>query len=131
MRFDLLVTKHEGDFQSDFEKHQRLYLPMYFYQDHRNPQRAGQPDLSLTGEGKSIWIELKVSRKPPVLRKRGAQDITMARLAERGLARYVILTRYGLYMDFPYDVQNDAWYQPDKLIPTYQDLFTAIRRLHI
>lgn len=129
MNFELLVTKHESEFQADFEKQARVYLPMYLYQDHRNPQRAGQPDLSLTGEKRSIWIELKVSRHPPIVRKRGVQDVTIARLAERGVARYVVLTRYGLYMDVPAAIHDDSWYQPAKLIPTYQDLFLAIRRL--
>lgn len=126
-----LVKKHETEFQSELVRLSKTVLPDFIVLQHRNPAEAGTPDLSMTGLGRTGWYELKCSRKPPTLRTRGVQDVTMARLSTRGLARYIILTASGLYIDTVDRVQDGSWYQPSRLFLDYTSLFLHIRRLHV
>lgn len=79
---------NEAELQSDFVKGARVKLPEFIVIPHRNPSEAGTPDLSITGLGRTSWWELKLAR--PVIRARGVQDIMLARLHTRGVARYLI-----------------------------------------
>lgn len=128
--FAELARKHESHFQSELVQRARMLAADFLILQHRNPAEAGTPDISLTGLGHTGWYELKVSRKPPVIRSRGVQDVTLARLAARGLARYIILTENGLFIDTVSRVQDGTWYEPSRLFVEYDQLFRHIRLLH-
>ena len=61
---------------------------------HQERGRHGVPDLSITGEGVTIWIEIKFAK--PVLNSKGIQDVTCAKLAHAGGNCY-----YLIFFDSP------------------------------
>jgi len=62
------------------------------YECFRHPasylSQAGIPDVSITGYGRTTWLEVKFAK--PSIRSRGIQDQTMLRLAGAGRAYYII-----------------------------------------
>lgn len=55
---------------------------------HTGAINAGIPDLSITWNGKTTWLEVKYLN--PKLSSRGIQELMLKRLAKQGSAYYVI-----------------------------------------
>lgn len=55
---------------------------------HEDRFTKGIPDLSVTGEGKTSWWEIKLLN--PRLISSSVQELTMIKLAEAGIAFYVL-----------------------------------------
>lgn len=55
---------------------------------HEDRITAGIPDISVTWNGRTTWLEIKYAN--PGLKSRGIQDLTLLRLAAAGVARYVV-----------------------------------------
>jgi hypothetical protein len=64
-------------------------LPPSFVCDrHEDRGFAGYPDITVTGNGLTSWIEAKLA--DPYVRHRGVQDVKMLRLGNAGIAFYLI-----------------------------------------
>jgi hypothetical protein len=55
---------------------------------HEDRINAGRPDISITGNNITLWLEVKLA--DPYIRQRGIQKLTMLRLGNAGFAYYVI-----------------------------------------
>ena len=55
---------------------------------HEDKFTHGIPDISITGYGRTLWLEVKYFN--PDLISKGIQELTMRRLAVAGMARYVV-----------------------------------------
>jgi hypothetical protein len=55
---------------------------------HEDKSTYGVPDMSVTGCGKTSWWEIKFAN--PDFNSRGIQDLTLRRLGNVGLARYIV-----------------------------------------
>ena len=55
---------------------------------HEDSLRAGIPDISITGNDRTVWWEVKHAN--PKIRDRGIQHYTCCRLAQAGRCFYVI-----------------------------------------
>lgn len=56
---------------------------------HEDKSTYGVPDTSVTGKGKTSWLEIKLAN--PDFKSHGQQELTMRRLANAGhYARYII-----------------------------------------
>jgi len=66
----------------------KLHMKGFVALRHEDVRTAGIPDLSLTGHGKTSWVEVK--HGTPDFDSQGIQELTMLRLAAAGYARYLI-----------------------------------------
>jgi len=69
----------------------RQTLPGHVLLRHEDKMTAGIPDISVTGHGRTLWIEVKFG----VITGRGIQAMTMERLAQYGMAVYVVYALSG------------------------------------
>jgi len=76
---------------------------------HEDHLTHGIPDISVTGNKKTVWIEVKFG--DPKFESRGIQELTMKRLALAGLAFYVVyyqqLNERRVYIVHPNDIGKD------------------------
>jgi hypothetical protein len=123
----------EAELQSMFISDSKKALPEFIVIPHRNPSEAGTPDLSITGCGRTSWWELKVAR--PSIRSRGVQDIMLARLHTRGLARYLIFSEQDnlkqTHMVTPERVADGTWREFGVPGWNFGAVFDYIRSLHV
>ena len=71
----------------------RAPLQKYVVIRHEDRFTDGIPDISVTGRGKTSWIEVKYAN--PKFQCRGIQELTMKRLALAGLAYFVVYWEQG------------------------------------
>ena len=55
---------------------------------HEDQFTSGIPDISVTWEGYTTWLEVKLAK--PTIRSKGIQKHTMQMLSENGRCRYVV-----------------------------------------
>lgn len=126
------MKKREAELQSRFVQLAKKGLPDFVVIQHRNPSESGTPDLSVTGLGHTSWWELKLAR--PTVRSRGVQDIMLARLSTRGLARYLIFSEIKgelkTHIVTAEQVQNGSWSKFGYLGWNFMVVFDYIRGLH-
>ena len=82
------IVRNESQLKSKLMELIRDGLPGFVAIRHEDVRRAGIPDLSLTGYGKTSWIEIK--HGTPDFDSTGIQELTMLRLAAAGYARYLV-----------------------------------------
>lgn len=70
----------------DLRKHPKMLVFR-----HEDRFTHGIPDISCTGNGRTIWLEVKFG--DPGFTSRGIQEATMKTLAQFGLARYIVYLR--------------------------------------
>lgn len=78
----------ESGLKSALLKQMKLVVPGFVVLGHRDGVTSGVPDWSVTGEGRTTWIEFK--HAAPNFKSTGIQELTMMRLAGAGYARYVV-----------------------------------------
>jgi hypothetical protein len=83
---DILMT--ETTLVSSLSDIFRLTLKGYIVFKHHDQFTHGVPDLSVTGVGRTSWLECKYAN--PDFKSEGIQELTMLRLAATSFARYVI-----------------------------------------
>lgn len=64
-------------------------FPHWYVIAHHERTKHGVPDLSITGEGVTIWLELKYAK--PALHARSIQDVTCQKLANAGGNCYYLI----------------------------------------
>lgn len=83
-------------------------LPGWVIIRHEDQFRAGVPDISATGNGKTSWWEVKFAN--PGFSSKGIQDLTLQRLDRAGMARYIIYEKSSLgntvRIVLPRDLEN-------------------------
>lgn len=80
--------RQESTLKSKLMEHIRLHMHGFVALRHEDIRTSGIPDVSLTGYGKTSWIEVK--HGCPNFDSEGIQELTMLRLSAAGYARYVI-----------------------------------------
>lgn len=80
----------EAKLKDDLTAYLRANLLRFVIFRHEDRSTYGIPDLSVTGLTRTSWLEVKFAN--PDCRSRGNQDLSMLRLANVGLARYVIFS---------------------------------------
>lgn len=60
----------------------------FFVQTHSEARKYGVPDLSVSGNGKTSWYELK--HATPNFTTQGVQELTCLQLAKHSFCRYII-----------------------------------------
>lgn len=78
----------EAKIKDDLTAFLRQELLRFVIFRHEDRSTYGVPDLSVTGLTRTSWLEVKFAN--PECRSRGNQDLSMLRLGNVGLARYVI-----------------------------------------
>lgn len=78
----------EAKFKGELVKLIRIELPTFVVIRHEDHFTHGIPDISVTGNKKTLWIEIKFAN--PNFKSKGIQEVTMLRLSARGHAFYVI-----------------------------------------
>lgn len=63
-------------------------IPGFVILRHEDKISSGMPDISVTGGGRTTWIETKYAK--PRLVGSGIQELTMLRLAAAGVAYYLV-----------------------------------------
>jgi hypothetical protein len=79
---------NEATLKAELVKIARAAMNGYVIIRHEDRGTYGIPDISATGNGKTSWWEAKFAN--PDFNSKGIQDLTMLRLANVGLARYII-----------------------------------------
>src|SRR6266699_3496021 len=78
----------EASLKSELVKMLREQLHGFVILRHEDKSTYGVPDISITGCGKTAWVEVKFAN--PDFNSRGIQDLTLRRLSHVGIARYLI-----------------------------------------
>lgn len=78
----------EGKLVTALIKTLRERLPGCVILKHHDTITAGIPDLSVTGDGLTVWLEVKFAN--PRISTRAVQEDLMRRLARAGHAYYVV-----------------------------------------
>jgi hypothetical protein len=79
---------NEATHKTKLVKKGRTLHPGYIFLRHEDLWTSGIPDISITGNKRTVWIEVKFA--DPDFESKGNQDLTMLRLSISGLAYYVI-----------------------------------------
>jgi hypothetical protein len=79
----------EGEVTRDLVKHLRKSMPGSVIFKHADMITAGIPDISVTGYGRTIWLEIKISKNGK-FKSTNLQDESMRKLAMAGRAFYVL-----------------------------------------
>lgn len=79
---------NEADCKGSFVKALREALPHFVVFRHEDHFTHGLPDISVTGNGRTSWIEAKYAN--PSFKSKGIQNLNMRRLAKAGIAFYVV-----------------------------------------
>jgi hypothetical protein len=66
----------------------KAWCPEFVLLRHEDYITSGIPDLSVTGNGRTTWWEVK--HGTPDFESKGIQELTLKRLARAGYARYII-----------------------------------------
>jgi len=84
------VKKNEAYYKNKTTEYIRSHATQYKFVMFRHEDRTthGIPDLSITKNRRTVWIEFKYA--DPTFSNRGIQELTMLRLASIGLAFYVV-----------------------------------------
>jgi hypothetical protein len=82
-----MPKKRESELKSAFMREVKRSLPAFVAIRHEDVRTSGTPDLSITGAGRTIWLEFKHATPRWTGTKR--QELMMLRLATAGYARYV------------------------------------------
>lgn len=80
--------KRESELRSQFLKALAKELPAFVALRHENMRLGGVPDLSITGNQITSWIEFKSA--DPTFSGTGLQELTCSRLAAQSRCYYVI-----------------------------------------
>jgi hypothetical protein len=79
-----LETKYKGELGDQF----RTDWPALVWQRHEDHFTYGIPDISVTGNGATTWLEAKVVN--PKLKAKRIQTIQLLKLSNQGRAWYII-----------------------------------------
>lgn len=71
--------KREAELKAKLMKELRSLLPGYVHQRHEDRFSSGWPDISVSGNGKTSWWEVK--HADPKWASKGIQELTCLRLA--------------------------------------------------
>jgi len=82
----------EATLKAGLVKALRQEMPWWVVIRHEDRFRSGVPDLSLTGNGRTSWWEVKFAN--PYFESKGIQHLTLLQLAKEGVARYLIYSIY-------------------------------------
>ena len=82
------MPKRESELKAALMRELRAQLPGYVHLRHEDRFTSGHPDISITGCGRTTWLEAK--HATPKFDSDGIQELTMLRLAAAGSAYYVI-----------------------------------------
>ncbi|MCR4301824.1 MAG: hypothetical protein NUV51_09460 [Sulfuricaulis sp.] len=80
--------KQESLLKSALVRTLKEQLPGFIVLRHEDVRTSGIPDISVTGGGRTSWIEVK--HATPHLETRGIQELTCLRLAGAGFCRYLV-----------------------------------------
>jgi hypothetical protein len=80
----------EGALKSTLVKKLREAAPHFVVIRHEDTSRSGVPDISVSGNGKTTWWEVKYGK--PSWKSMGIQELTLKRLAKVSYARYIVFT---------------------------------------
>lgn len=78
----------EASIRATFVAKAKAQLPGFVILRHEDKIASGIPDMSVTGNGRTTWIETKFAR--PRLTSTGIQELMLTRLAAAGSAYYLI-----------------------------------------
>ena len=124
----------EATLKSALVKDLRYFLPGYVILRHEDRITHGIPDITVTGSGKTTWIEAKFAN--PKFQSRGIQELTLSRLALAGSAFYIVwsLDKFGdrlTYIVSPKDIGKpmDEWENVSSGID-HKFVIDHIRRTH-
>jgi hypothetical protein len=81
----------EASLKGDLVEKLRKKQPTWVIFRHEDKSTSGIPDISITGRGNTIWIEVKFAN--PDYKSTGIQELTMLRLASQGKAFYLIYNK--------------------------------------
>jgi len=101
---------------------------------HEDQYTAGIPDISVTWNGHTTWLEVKLAN--PRIKGRGIQKHTAMELAKSGKCWYVIYVTYkdlhSTIIAEPKLVYQDEWMFSDKFVADYDHKFVVdfIRESH-
>lgn len=82
------MARIEGLLKAAWIKEMKKGLPHFVVLPHQDVRQSGHPDVSVTGHGRTSWLEFK--HGDPHFDDTGIQELTMLRLAAAGYARYVV-----------------------------------------
>jgi hypothetical protein len=85
-----MITKSETALKHELMEVLRSSLPRFVSLRHEDKFSSGHPDISITGNGTTTWIEAKVLDLRVKTRSKGIQQLTMLRLASVSHAFYVV-----------------------------------------
>ena len=126
----------EADLKGDLCVYLRTALPKSFVKRHEDYCTSGIPDITVTWNGKTTWIEAKLAN--PDLKKKGIQTYSAMKLFEQGSCWFLIWEekrgeRRTLIVD-PHDVHNKTIDQTpnERITEGFDHAFVEefIRRIH-
>jgi len=104
--------------------------PSFVTLRHEDVRSSGHPDISVTGEKRTAWIEVK--HADPEFKSHGIQELTMQRLEAQGLALYVVYERSAdgkrqTHVFKPSQMKDGKWpsvggYSHDYVVTCIEDL---------
>jgi hypothetical protein len=81
---------NEADLKRELMKLLRLHRPQWVYIRHEDRFTSGIPDLSVTGNGRTTWWEVKLVKDGKDIVDKKIQEGITTRLAENGFCAYII-----------------------------------------
>lgn len=125
---------NERELKSSLMKKLRASFPRYVAFRHEDRLSSGHPDISITGNKITIWIECKYGASQ--FAHKGIQDLTMLRLSQEGYAFHLVWIQQNdghryTYIVNPKDIgkSRDTWvpvrlgFDHDFVIQTLTGLF--------
>jgi hypothetical protein len=79
---------NESDLKGDLVRLVKDMFPHWVVLRHEDHFTHGIPDISVTGNKRTSWIEVK--HATPSFKSKGIQELTMLKLARSGIAFYVV-----------------------------------------
>ena len=79
---------NEADLKGLLVRECRIIMPTFVTIRHEDRFTHGIPDITVTGNKKTLWSEVKLAK--PDFKSKGIQDLTMLRLRDKGYAIYVV-----------------------------------------
>lgn len=83
----------EAQLKSELVLLARKMIPRYVIIRHEDVFTHGIPDISITGNKRISWLEVKLAT--PKFKSKGIQELTMLRLASAGIAWYPVYYEVG------------------------------------
>lgn len=83
-----MAEKRESELKSILMAEFKICLPRFVALRHEDVRKNGTPDISVTGAGRTSWLEVK--HGTPHISSRGNQEATCIQLAHAGFCRYII-----------------------------------------